>query len=127
MMDIGGDKMSYIVVIKDNTPLAYNRNNAVECAMRTLCKITGKKFFSDANIMMCKCPDKMGDMTAVGKFYERYPSIIANNNDIYDENEAAEYYLNTLKGSKVTVGYGLVSYLCDGIYVEYSIIEDSKI
>ena len=119
--------MSYLIVVKDQTELAFNRNFAVECAMRTLCKITGKRFYSDGNIMFCKCPDKLGDMTSVAKFYERYPTIVVNNQDIYDENEAADYYLNSIKGTKFGVGYGLVTDLCEQIYVEYSVVKDSDI
>lgn len=124
---VGGNKMTYLVVVKDKTSLSYTRNNAVECAMRTLCKITGKKFHSDANIMICKCPDKMGDMTNVSRFYQRFPIVITSDRDMYNENDASDYYFNIIKGTKVNIGYGLVTHLCDEIHVEYSLVKDSEI
>ena len=119
--------MGYLVIVKDKTPMAFNRNHAIECAMRTLCKITGKQFYSDDLIMACKCPDKMGDMTTVHRFYEYYPSVTVNNQDIYDENEAAKRYLEEMGGTKIGVGYVLVTDLCERIYMEYSIIPDKYI
>ena len=97
---VGGNEMSYLIVVKDKTSLAYSRNSAIECAMRTLCKITGHKFYSDDNIMMCKCPDKMGDMTNVSRFYTRFPTVISSDRDMYNENEAPDYYFNVIKGNK---------------------------
>lgn len=116
--------MSYLVVLKDKTPLAYSRNNAVECAMRTLCKISGKSFYMDDNIMICKCPDREGDMTLVTKFYEHYPIVIPTSREIYDENEAAKYWLETLGGKTISCGYGLVEKLCYDINMTFSVIPD---
>ena len=119
--------MKILVIMKDQTSMAFNRNNAVECALRSLGKIIGKKPYVDDKIMVMKVPDKMGDMTLVAKFFQNYPSVCSNNQDIYDENEAADYYLHTLKGSKVNVGYGLVTDLCENIYVEYCLIDEKDI
>lgn len=119
--------MKILVVLKDQTSLAFNRNNSVECALRTLGKIIGKKPYVDDKIMMMKVPDKMGDMTLVSKFYQNYPSVCANNSDIYDENEAADYYLHTLNGTKVNVGYGLVTDLCENIYVTFCLFDERNI
>lgn len=124
---VGGNEMSYLIVVKDKTSLAYSRNSAIECAMRTLCKITGHKFYSDDNIMMCKCPDKMGDMTNVSRFYARFPTVISSDRDMYNENEASDYYFNVIKGNKVNIGYGLVTDLCESIYVPYSVVKDADI
>lgn len=116
--------MKILVIIKDKTSLAFNRNNSVECALRTLGKIINKKPYVDEKIMMLKVPDKMGDMTLVAKFYQNYPTVCANNSDIYNESEAADYYLHTLKGNKTNIGYGLVTDLCDQIYVEYCLFDE---
>ena len=119
--------MKVLVVIKDQTSMAFNRNNAVECAMRTLGKIVGRRVYTDDKIMVLKVPEKMGDMTLVAKFYQNYPSVCANNQDIYDENEAADFYLHKLNGTKVNVGYGLVTDLCDNIYVQYCLFDEKDI
>ena len=122
-----GKIMKILVITKDKTTMAFNRNNAVECALRTLGKIIGKKPYIDEDIMVMKVPEKMGDMTLVAKYYQNYPTICANNKDIYDENEAAEYYLKTLKGNKINIGYGLVTNLCEEIYVQYTIFDEKDI
>lgn len=119
--------MKILVILKDQGSMAFFRNNAVECALRTLGKIIGKKPHIDDKIMIMKVPDKMGDMTLVAKYYQNYPTVCPTNQDIYDENEAADYYLHTLKGTKVNVGYGLVTDLCDTIYVEYSLLDEKDI
>lgn len=117
----------FLIVLKDKTSQSYVKNNAVECAMRALCAITGKKFYSDDNIMACKCPDKSGDMTNVHKFYQRFPSVISSDRDIYRADEAADYYFNIIGGSRLNVGYGLVTDLCDNIYVEYSLVKTENL
>ena len=119
--------MKILVILKDQGSMAFFRNNAVEWALRTLGKIIGKKPHIDDKIMIMKVPDKMGDMTLVAKYYQNYPTVCPTNQDIYDENEAADYYLHTLKGTKVNVGYGLVTDLCDTIYVEYSLLDEKDI
>ena len=119
--------MKILVILKDQTSLSFNRNNAVECALRTLGKIIGKKPYIDDKLMIMKVPDKMGDMTLVAKYYQNFPSVCANNQDIYDENDAADYYLNTLKGTKINVGHGLVTDLCENIHVDFVIFDEKSI
>lgn len=113
----------YVPKKPEGDQLAFFVNNGVACAMRTLAKILEVKFHEDKLGFWCKCPDRPGDITRVVDFYKEYPQIIYNNESIYDENEARDYYLNTLKGSKLGVGYGLVTELCDTNYVPWSIMK----
>lgn len=119
--------MKYLIIKKDETNLSYNRNNAVECAIRTLGKILGRKPYVGNKIMMLKVPDKMGDMTLVARFYQRFPTVCSNNSDIYTEKEGADYYLTQLNGSKVNAGYGLATYVCEEIHLDYELVDEKDV
>ena len=111
-----------LVVNKDKTPLEFSKNNSAECALRALCKITGKELYSDDTYWVCKVPDKLGNMDHVRLFFQEFAATVTNNSDIYDENVASEFYLKKIGGDKTTVGYGLATHVLDQNYIVYSLV-----
>lgn len=98
----------YCVAARRTDANAEMANASAEFAFRVLCLTHGYKLWAGENTWVCKVPDKLGNMENWKRFYENYPLYIENFDRIPDEREAVEYYKETLKGDKESMGFGFL-------------------
>lgn len=113
----------YIVAVKDTGPYQDIANASSEYAFRVFSKVTRYKLHNNQNTWVIKCPDKLGNMDIVRKYFTYNPKYIRTYNDIPNENEGAESYLS-FGGSKDTIGYGFLTDVLDEHKIRYDMIRE---
>lgn len=98
------------------------RNCSAEFALRVLCKMHGYRLHSGRKTWACKIPDYNGDVDMVRKFFQNYDTYIPSPNHIPNEDEAVEYWVKWLGGTKADMGYALITHVLDAHDIQYDII-----